>query len=100
MDSQKFYDILKGLGEFKCVADRRRFARSKRNISTLFCLLGNSNHICDFILTNPAPMRNYNYTKSAERDGRPVKLRGVLPVNFEGRGRRWYHYDKLKKRSK
>jgi len=50
MDPGKFYNILKALGEFKCVEDRRRFARSKRNISTLFCLLGNSNHICDFML--------------------------------------------------
>ena len=100
MDSKKFYDILKALGEFKCVEDRRRFVRSKRNISNLFCLLGNSNHICDFILTNPDPIKNYIYTKSAERDGRPVKLKSALPVKFEGRGRRWYHYDKLKKQSK
>ena len=94
MDPQKFYHELKSLGEFKCVADRRRFARSKRNISTLFCLLGNSNHICNFILKNPDIVKNYNYTKSAERDGRPVKLRGVLPVNFEGRGRRFTRRDR------
>lgn len=100
MNPQKFYHELKALGEFKCVADRRRFARSKRNISKLFCVLGNSNHICDFMLNNPEPIKNYIYTKSAERDGRPVKLKSSLPVNFEGRGRRWYHYDKLKKRSK
>jgi hypothetical protein len=97
MDSKKFYDILKTLGEFKCVEDRRRFARSKRNISTLFCLLGNSNHICDFMLKTLPQTRNYNYIRSGERDGQPVKLRGNLPSNFEGRGRRWYHYHKLKK---
>jgi hypothetical protein len=97
MDSKKFYDILKTLGEFKCVEDRRRFARSKRHISTLFCVLGNSNHICDFMLKIPPRMQNYNYIKCSEIEGRPVKLRGALPTNFEGRGRRWYHYHKLKK---
>jgi len=94
MDPQRFYHELRALGEFKCVADRRRFARSKRNISTLFCLLGNSNHICDFVLRTATQVKNYNYTKSAEREGRPVKLRGVLPVNFEGRGRRFTRRDK------
>jgi hypothetical protein len=96
MDRTKFYDRLKGLGEFHCVRDLRRFNhKTKRNpnwnvnqyLSHFGHCKNGAYHHCEFHL-KPEPVHQViYYYKVIEVDGIKIRQRGGRPMNFSGRGR-------------
>lgn len=96
MRSNKFYDLLSGLGEFRCVRDLRRFnnkAKHNRhwNVNQYLSHFGHckngSYHHCEFELKPQPRSQVIYYYKVVERDGVKTRQKGGRPMNFSGRGR-------------
>lgn len=96
MQSKKFYDLLRGLGEFHCVRDLRRFNHQKRknphwNVNQYLSHFGHCKngqyHMCEFDL-DPKPQHSIiYYYKVMEVNGLRVRKRGGSPMKLTGRGR-------------
>jgi hypothetical protein len=96
MDSKKFYDILEGLGEFRCTRDLRRFnykakKNPKWNVNQYLSHFGHckngSYHHCEYELKRDINRVVIYYWKTIEQDGEKIRVRGNQPMKNFGRGR-------------
>jgi len=96
MVPEKFYQLVRPLGEFRCNRDLRRFNhRAKRHpnwnanqyLSHFgFCKNGVFHH-CDFVLATKPIGQVIYYYKMDQLNGIAIRRRGGKPMNLSGRGR-------------
>lgn len=95
MEIKLFFEKIKGLGEFTCVKDRRRFNKKKENRYALAAYTLHFGHCknqiahhCDFELLGWNGRQLYNFYRVVCEDGERRRYRGRWPLKISGRGRK------------